>query len=84
MRPITTWIRVFQIAETIKAVSRWIDEHSVLPTIFQSNTREDEMLIVRIEFARDDEVTAFADASLTGVTNRPPTCEKRRREYLRQ
>jgi hypothetical protein len=71
MRSITVRIRAFQIVETMGAVGRWLGAHGVMPAIFQFDKRSGEMLVVRMEFARDNEADAFAGAFRRAIANRP-------------
>ena len=82
MRDVTAQIPVFQITKMMRAISRWLAARGVVPAVFRYDTREDEMLVVRIEFAKDDDAEAFAGAFRAAVTNRSATREKRRRQYL--
>ena len=62
MRKVTLRIRPSQTEKMMRAVSRWLEAHGVMPAIFHYDTRDDEMLVVRMDFARDDEANAFAGA----------------------
>lgn len=76
MSTVTVPIRVFQIAETMRAISRWLDAHGGVPEIFHYDTSNDEMLVVRIKFATEHEADAFAGAFHRAATNRPQRNER--------
>jgi hypothetical protein len=70
MRTVTVRTRVFQIAEKMRAVARWLDAHGAMPATFHHDTRNHEMLVVRIKFAAYHEAGAFAGAFCRAMANR--------------
>ena len=76
MLTITVRIGVFQIVEKMRAISHWLDAHGVVPAIFHYDTRNDEMLVVRIKFTADHEADAFAGAFRRAMTNAPQRTER--------
>jgi hypothetical protein len=64
-------MRPFQIAAMMKATHRWLDAHGVMPSVFRYDTGDDEMLVVRIQFAVDNEPDACPGAFSRAMVGRP-------------
>jgi hypothetical protein len=61
MHTITLRMRPFQIAAIMTAARRWLRARRVMPLRFHYDTGDDEMLVVKMEFAAG-EAGAFSRA----------------------
>ena len=77
MRTVTIRIRAFQAAKVMRAVRRWLDAHGMMPALFHYDTSDDEMLVVRMQFAADDQADVFAGALRKARADRSRRNERR-------
>jgi hypothetical protein len=62
MHTIKLRMRPFQIAAIMTALRRWLRARRAIPLRFHYDVGDDEMLVVKMEFAADIEADAFAGA----------------------
>jgi hypothetical protein len=77
MRTVTIRIRAFQVAKVMRAVRRWLDAHGMMPALFNYDTSDDEMLVVRIQSAADDQADVFASELRKARADRSRRNERR-------
>jgi hypothetical protein len=62
MGTVTIRIHEFQAAKVMRALRRWLDARGMIPALFHYDTSADEMLVVRMQFAAEDQADVFAGA----------------------
>ena len=82
MHTVTLRLRPLRIAAMMTAVRRWLDARGFMATAFHYDTRDDKMLVVKMEFANDDQADAFAGAFKRAAAD-PPGRRNDRRGFER-
>jgi hypothetical protein len=60
MPTVTLQMRPSRITAIMTAARLWLDAHGMMPSMFHYDSGDDKMLIVKIQFAADEEADAFA------------------------
>ncbi len=69
MRTITFRIRPLRVGATMKALRRWLNGRAPIATAFHYDTRHKTMLVIKMEFASNDDTGAFTGAFRRAVAN---------------